>query len=258
VTLPPPNPAIRICVVVPARNEEELIGSCLRALAEQDGVSCEEYEILLVLDVCADGTEARAREVAASHPSLRLHLLDGPGKGSGYARRLGMDAACDRLYAVGRPQALISSTDADTVVAPDWISAQLDAAERGARAIGGRIELGDEGTVPEALLEWHLARGYSRHRKLLSEPVPSGKTEHWQFSGASMALTAAVYREVGGLEPRDALEDEQLEDALRRHGVPIERLLSVRVVTSARLVGRAGQGLAHDLSAAAKSLNVVN
>jgi hypothetical protein len=72
-----------------------------------------------------------------------------------------------------------------------------------------------------------------------------------------MALTATIYRKVGGMEPRDVLEDEQLEDALRRHGVPIERLLSVRVTTSARLVGRAGRGLAHDLSAAARSLNVV-
>ena len=254
--LPPPHPALRVCVVVPARNEEEFVGSCLRALAEQEGVSCEEYEVLLVLDVCADSTEARAREVAASYPSLRLHLLDGPGKGSGHARRLGMDAACDRLHAVGRPHDLISSTDADTVVAPDWASAQLAAAERGARAIGGRIELADDGTVPKALLEWHLARGDLRHERLLSELAPSGTTEHWQFSGASMTLTAAVYREVGGLEPREALEDEQLEDALRRHGVPIERLLSVRVATSARLVGRAGQGLAHDLSAAAKNLKV--
>jgi len=254
----PPNPALRICVVVPARNEEELIGSCLRALAEQEQVSYEEYEILLILDGCADGTETRARDLAASYPALRLYLLDGPGEGSGHARLVGMEIACDRLHAVGRPHVLIPSADADTVVAPDWISAQLAAAERGAGAIGGRIELADDESVPKALLEWHLTRGNSRHRKLLSEPTPSGRMEHWQFSGASMALTAAIYREVGGLEPRNALEDEQLEEALRRHGVPIERLLSVRVVTSARLVGRAGQGLAHDLSAAAKSLNVVD
>ena len=65
-----------------------------------------------------------------------------------------------------------------------------------------------------------------------------------------------VYGKVGGMEPRDALEDERLERALRRHGVPIERLLSVRVATSARLVGRAGQGVAHDLSAAAKTLKL--
>lgn len=256
MTLPPPNPALRICVVVPARNEEELIGSCLRALGGQEGVSYKEYEVLLVLDGCTDGSEACVRDLAASYPALRLYLLDGPGKGSGHARRVGMETACDRLHAVGRPHALISSTDADTIVAPDWISAQLAAAECGARAIGGRIELADDGTVPKALLEWHLTRGNSRYRKLLSEPAPSGKTEHWQFSGASMALTSAVYRKVGGLEPRDALEDEQLERVLREHGIPIERLLSVRVTTSARLVGRAGQGLAHDLSTAAKTLNV--
>jgi hypothetical protein len=71
-----------------------------------------------------------------------------------------------------------------------------------------------------------------------------------------MALTAAIYRKVGGLESRDTLEDEQLELVLRRHGVPVDRLLSVRVETSARLVGRASLGLAHDLSAAAKILNV--
>jgi glucosyl-3-phosphoglycerate synthase len=258
VKLPPPHPALRICVVVPARNEEELIGSCLQALTEQEQVSCEEYEVLLVLDRCTDGTETRARDVAASYPGLRLCFLDGPGTGSGHARRVGMEVACDRLHAVGRPHALISSTDADTVVAPGWISAQLAAAERGAGAIGGRIELADDGSVPKALLEWHLARGDLRHKRLLSEPAPSGRTEHWQFSGASMALTAAIYREVGGMEPRHALEDEQLEHALRRHGVTIERLLSVRVVTSARLLGRAGQGLAHDLSAAAKFLNVVD
>jgi glucosyl-3-phosphoglycerate synthase len=258
MTLPAPDPALRICVVVPARNEEEFVGSCLRALAEQEGVSYEEYEILLVLDGCTDGTEARAREVGASYPSLRLHLLDGPGKGSGHARCVGMEDACDRLHAVGRPHALISSTDADTVVGPDWVAVQLAATERGARAIGGRIELADDGTVPKALLEWHLARGDLRHKRLLSEPAPSGRTEHWQFSGASMALTAAVYRKVGGMEPRHALEDEQLEHALRRHGVPIERLLSVRVATSARLVGRAKQGLARDLSAAAGVLDVAD
>jgi glucosyl-3-phosphoglycerate synthase len=256
MTLPPPNPALRICVVVPARNEEELIGSCLRALAEQDRVSCEEYEILLVLDHCTDDTEARARDVAASYPALRIHFLDGPGKGSGHARRVGMEVACDRLYAVRRPHALISSTDADSVVAPDWISAQLAAADRGARAIGGRIRLAEDGSVPKVLLEWHVSRGHLRQSRLLSDPERSERIEHWQFSGASMALTAAIYRKVGGLESRDTLEDEQLELVLRRHGVPVDRLLSVRVETSARLVGRASLGLAHDLSAAAKILNV--
>jgi glucosyl-3-phosphoglycerate synthase len=251
--LPPPHPALKVSVVVPARNEESLIGSCLAALAEQDGVSPEEYEVLLVLDRCTDATEARAREIADSHSRFGLHLLDGLGKGSGHARRAGMELASARLLGLGRTKGLIASTDADTVVAPDWLAAQLQAVSRGALAIGGRIEL-TEGSLPESVFRWHTKLGRRRHESLLSEPDQLGKTEHWQFSGASLALTAKIYQEIGGLEPRVALEDEHLEDVLRRHNVPIERLLSVRVTTSTRLEGRAKQGLARDLAAAAANL----
>jgi len=241
----PPDPKLRASIVVPAHNEEALIEACLEALANQEGVALEEYEILLVLDRCTDDTEVRARSVAGKYPDLRLHFLEGPGLGSGHARSLGMESACARLLSLGRPGGLVCSTDADTVVAPDWLAAQLDAASRGAVAIGGRIELSNDGSLPENIMRWHAERGRLRHREIVSAP---GRTEHWQFSGASLALTAAVYREVGGLEPRASLEDERLEAVLRDHGVPIDRLLSVRVMTSARLVGRAEKGLAHDLA----------
>ena len=69
-----------------------------------------------------------------------------------------------------------------------------------------------------------------------------------------MTLTAAVYEQVGGLEPLTALEDEHLEEVLRRHNVPIHRLLSVRVTTSPRVVGRATLGLSNDLARTASSL----
>ena len=252
--LPRPHPALKVSVVVPARNEEELVGSCLETLAEQEGISPEEYEVLLVLDRCTDETEARAREIADAHPRFSLRFLDGPGKGSGYARRAGMELACARLLGLGRPDGLIASTDADTVVAPDWLAAQLRAASRGALAIGGRIELAEDSSLPESIFRWHTERGRRRHESLLSEPEQLGKTEHWQFSGASLALTAKTYREIGGLEPRVALEDEHLEHVLRQRHVPIERLLSVRVMTSARLEGRAKQGLARDLAAAVGKL----
>ena len=134
--LPTPHPALKVSVVVPARNEEALVGSCLEALAEQEGVSPEEYEVLLVLDRCTDETEPRAREIADAHPRFRLHFLDGPGKGSGHARRMGMELASARLLGLRRPKGLIASTDADTVVAPDWLAAQLRAVSRGALAVG--------------------------------------------------------------------------------------------------------------------------
>ncbi len=240
-------------MVVPARNEEALIDSCLTALAKQEGISAEEYEVLLVLDRCTDATEARALEVAAQHPVRRLRLLEGPGRGAGHARRVGMEEAYARLMSLGRPDGLIASTDADTVVAPDWLSAQLAAASRGARAIGGRIELRDDGDLAEVVAGWHAEQGRLRQRELLAGLDSADgplRAEHWQFSGASLALTAAAYAEIGGLEPRAALEDEYLERALSRCGIPIERPLSVRVATSARLVGRAKRGLARDLALA--------
>ena len=100
MTLSPPNPALRACVVVPARDEEDLIASCLQALATQEHVAHHAYEVFLILDRCTDETEERAREIGRVHPSLKLHFLDGPGEGSGPARRVGMDAACARLLRV--------------------------------------------------------------------------------------------------------------------------------------------------------------
>ncbi|CAN5694969.1 MAG: glycosyltransferase family 2 protein [Rubrobacteraceae bacterium] len=252
--LPVPDSTLTACVVVPARDEEDLIGPCLEALASQTGVRPLEYEVMLILDHCTDRTEARAREIAVGHPRLRLHLLDGPGAGSGPARRVGMDAACARLLQVGRSEGLIACTDADTIVAPDWLAAQLRAVSQGAKAIGGRIELADDGSLPESVWRRHAEQGRLRHERLLSGPDPRGATQHWQFSGASLTLTAAVYKEIGGLEPLSALEDEGLERVLLEHHIPIERLLSVRVTTSPRLVGRASHGLSSDLARIALSL----
>ncbi|HEX6709621.1 MAG TPA: glycosyltransferase, partial [Rubrobacter sp.] len=164
------------------------------------------------------------------------------------SRRVGMDEACARLLKVGRPEGLIACTDADTVVAADWLATQLLAVSEGARAIGGRIELADDGSLPESVARRHAEHGRLRHERLLSDPRHIGKAEHWQFSGASLALTAEVYREIGGLEPLTALEDEGLERVLCQHHIPIHRLLSVRVTTSPRLQGRVRHGLSSDLA----------
>lgn len=242
-----PHPALEACVVVPARDEEERIGACLTALSEQTNLTPETWEVLLVLDACRDRTLERALAAAAAHPNLALRLLAGPGRGSGGARATGMNAACARLHAVGRPRGLIASTDADTRVAPDWLACQLELASAGARAIGGRIELCqvERDELPAAVLAGHSRQSLGRFRRVV-EQVADGPevTDHWQFSGASMSLTAETYAEVGGLGHSIHSEDEQLERALLDHGVPIERHLGVRVTTSARLDGRATHGLA--------------
>jgi glucosyl-3-phosphoglycerate synthase len=221
---------MRACVVVPAHDEQALIGACMRALAAQDTDA--RFAVILVLDRCGDATEACARE---AFPELIALHVDG---GVGAARRAGMDHALTLLDADG----LIATTDADSEPAPDWLRRQLEAVERGALAIGGRVELGAGHALPPAVI---ARRERDAHRRLVRIDGP-GLREHHQFSGASIGITAATYARVG-FEPREALEDEGFERALRRAGVPIDRLGAVRVTTSGRTRGRAPRGLALDL-----------
>ena len=251
--LSPPDQALRAVVVVPARDEAERIEACLLSLASQQGVPHERYELIVVLDGCLDATREEALAVAAREPTLRLHtvVLAEP-EGVGRARRRGMDLACERLLALGRGAGLIASTDADSVVAPDWLSAQLALARRGAEAIGGLIELDrqEAGRLTAAAVRERDGRAVERLRAVLSLEQQVAIAEHHQFSGASLALTAQAYRSCGGLPVRAALEDEALEQELRARGIAIHRSRSVRVTTSARMGGRAPRGLAQDLARA--------
>src|SRR5262249_25054792 len=148
------------CVVVPARDEEERIGACLAALAAQTGIDPAAYEVLLVLDACTDATEEVAARVAADHPSLRVRALRGRGEGVGGARKRGMELPPRTLLAAGSERGLVATTDADTVVAPDWLRSQLDLVAAGEDAIGGAIDLAGE---PEpALLRRRADRAVRR------------------------------------------------------------------------------------------------
>lgn len=250
MTLPPPHPSLRACVVVPAKDEEELVGRCLHALAGQTGMDSHDYEIILVLDGCRDATRSEALAAAARHPGVELHLLEGAARGVGQARRIGMNAAHTRLGGVGRPHGLIACTDADSVVDSRWLGVQLELVADGATAIGGRIDIlpQDLAQLSRRALDARKRSAERRRRVASSRGTPIA--EHGYFSGASMSVTTTLYGDVGGLEPLVALEDESLERALTERGVQIVRSNSVRVRTSGRVSGRAPRGLAYDLAAA--------
>ena len=264
--LPEPNARLRAAVVVPARDEAERIAACLLALAAQRGITHAEYEAIVVLDGCRDDTLMRVREVSVAEPALQLHVIaTGESRGVGRARRSGMDLACQRLLSVGNGAGLIASTDADSVVAEDWLASQLELAASGAQAIGGHVELhyDDARPIVQQAVDERDRRAVERLRAVLAHeardarkrlrgdgPEPGELAEHHHFSGASLSLTADTYRRCGGLPVRAALEDEALERELRASGVQIHRSRRVRVRTSARVDGRAPRGLSQDLARA--------
>ncbi|MDO8186433.1 glycosyltransferase family A protein [Conexibacter sp. JD483] len=233
------------CVAIPARNERERIGACIEALAAQRAPG--PIEAVLVLDACSDDTGPVASAAAARH-GLRLHVQEGPGAGSGPARRIAMDAAAQRLHEAGVPHGLLATTDADSRVAPDWIARQLVHLARGAGAVAGRIELDpvEAGLLPGHVLTQRAALAEKRLERVRRRDP---QAQHHHFGGASIGLAASTYARVGGLEPRDALEDDAFAERLLRHRIAIARVDDVRVVTSARTHGRATRGLAIDLAA---------
>lgn len=259
-----PADPLRAIVVVPARDEERRVASCLRALAAQEGIDPGAYEVVLVLDHCRDATLQTALATSAKLPHLRLTIRECHQPGAGHARRVGMDYACQRLIAAARPDGLIASTDADSRVATDWLAVQLALADAGAPAIGGRIDLDatEAATLAPSVLEdrarrarTRLARLHQRTSGYRSRPASVDTfarvpCDHHHFSGASFAVTARTYLDVGGLPPRGALEDEALQQALEDAGVAIHRSDRVLVTTSARTNGRASRGLARDLALA--------
>ncbi|MCW3018469.1 MAG: glucosyl-3-phosphoglycerate synthase, partial [Solirubrobacterales bacterium] len=196
-------------------------------------------------------TAAVVSALASRASQVRVHVVELPvSHGVGRARRRGMDLACERLLSVDKRDGLIASTDADSVVADDWLACQLALTTRGASAIGGLIELDrdEAGALARQALIERERRSVERMRAVFEEQPDEGAAEHHQFSGASLALTAETYQRCGGLPVRAALEDEALERELQARGVPIYRSRRVRVRTSARTDGRAPRGLARDLA----------
>ncbi|HEX3803712.1 MAG TPA: glucosyl-3-phosphoglycerate synthase [Solirubrobacteraceae bacterium] len=232
-------------VVIPARDEEARIEGCLRALASQT-LAKERFATVVVLDSCRDRTAEVVTRVAGEL-GLAVTTLAGPGEGAGAARRIGMNAACDQLLSAGVPQGLIACTDADSRPTPDWLDRQLEHVASGARAIAGLIELeADEaGLLPAGVMERRARDAEARLEQVRSvDPA----ADHHHAAGASLAVTAETYREVGGIEPLRALEDAGFAERLAQYQVPLLRPADVRVVTSARADGRVARGLSVDLA----------
>jgi glycosyltransferase involved in cell wall biosynthesis len=237
--------ALRSIVVVPARDEQDQIAACLSALTAQT-VPPEEFEVILVLDACADRTADVALRTTRDS-ALRMTMIDGPGQGAGPARRAGMDLAADRLLAQGCDDGLVACTDADSRPAPDWLARQLAHIDAGVRAVAGLIELDPDesrGLAPDVLRR--REHNAARRLALVREEDPGAGHHH--FAGASIGVTAGVYRAVGGIEPVPALEDAAFAQRLADAGIAVLRADDVRVRTSARADGRAARGLAVDLA----------
>ena len=240
----------RAVVAIPVYNEEERIGACLSALAEQSGLEVDQLGILLFLNNCTDRTVSTVGAEAIPFP-LRVIERTNPQASAGWARRCAMEEAAAWLRSGGRNDGVLLTTDADSRVGADWVAQNLAALDAGASAVAGRLALDadDAARLPAAL----HSRGQreSAYEAMLTEicarldPEPGNPWPcHWSKSGATIAVTLEAYELVGGMPAQPTGEDHAFIDAVSAHDLIVRHDPGIVVITSGRLEGRATGGVA--------------
>lgn len=245
-----PSRPRHLAIALPARNEEAQLPDCLAALdlaaSRHEGM----VSIVAVANNCTDGTVDLLRRTRLRHAELQWHavsLLAGSSH-AGWARRFAFDAAADTL---SDPTDILASTDADTCVAPDWITQMVGHFDEGVEAVAGRAltrRVDRAALGPAAARRLNLLSRYYTALDWLRADLAPVETDPWPRhfyeGGASIALTRNLYSRIGGAPTPPVAEDRALFDAVRAAGGRIRHPLDVRVFTSSRLEGRAPGGMA--------------
>ena len=210
-----------LAVIVPANNEEAVIGHCLRSLTVAAGwpeLEGEAVLLIVVLDTCTDDTALVAAQAGALLISLE-------------ARNVGMARAEGAQLALAMGARWLAFTDADTVVAPDWLHVQM---QLRSDAVCGTVGVSDWGT-------------HGEHVRQHFDATYTDADGHQHIHGANLGVSAQAYQRAGGFEPLACSEDVALVRALQAVGARIAWSAAPRVVTSARSVFRAPGGFGSTL-----------
>ncbi|WP_216856405.1 glycosyltransferase family 2 protein, partial [Acidisphaera sp. S103] len=241
----------RIVAAIPVRDEAARIEPCLIALSNQIRPP---DVVVLMLNNCVDETETIARTLI---PKLRFHLdviaqdLPLHQADAGHARALAMDAAAKRAGASG----VLLTTDADTIVPPDWVTRNLRALHRGADIVCGRaiIDPTEAAMIPAHLhaddaMECELIALLDDLAWILDSEPHDPPPRHTEASGASLAVSVAAFHRAGGIPPIASGEDRAFVRALWMMDAKVRHDPAIQVTVSGRIEGRAPGGMADAIS----------
>jgi cellulose synthase/poly-beta-1,6-N-acetylglucosamine synthase-like glycosyltransferase len=193
-----------LTVVVPAHNEEALIGRCVRSIKSSGGRS---VDLVVIAHNCTDATATEAEAAGA-----RVLVLNDPQKkGKGCALSYGF------AEALAGPSRAVLVIDADSVVSPGLITAVKRRFLAGAQAVQCRYEVGNSEESSRTRLMTLAFQGFNVVR-------PRGR-ERLGLSAGILGNGFALHREVLARIPYGAysvVEDLEYHLALVRAGVRVE------------------------------------
>jgi len=176
----------RVSAIVPARNEEAVIASCMESLAVQKEIA----EILVIDDQSSDRTPEIVRSLSTKYPAVRL--LEATELPSGWVGK-------NNAVWIGAREARgewLLFTDADAVHAPDSAAKALSIAkENGAALVSFSPEQVMETWYEKAVIPYVFARLSSRFRfGDVNDPGNSAAAANGQF----ILIRRDAYDAVGG------------------------------------------------------------
>lgn len=226
-----------LAVVIPARNEQERLPRCLRAVCAAEALlhrlmpGAPPTRIVVVLDSCTDGSRSVVDRWSG------VEVLTRNFGNVGAARAAGVEYA---LTAAGgaRPE-WIASTDADSAVPAEWLVQQMGHAGADTDLLLGVVRPDADELQPSSMNRWlsqyHLRDG------------------HPHVHGANMGVRSDMYQRAGGFPPLAEHEDVALAQRIRLLGGRVVSTAGHPVLTSARLGGRTPGGMAGYLKAMTRS-----
>jgi glycosyltransferase involved in cell wall biosynthesis len=224
-----------VSVLIPARDEEDLLPRCLHSvLAAREAVlpiaTC---DIIVSVDSSTDATFDIARQILASTGTV----IQTSAGVVGVARAAAAQTAL-ALRQHSPSRTWLANTDADCWVPPHWLTDQLHLANTGVQAIAGIVDVDSfaehDPHVPDRFRSTYLLH-------------PDGTHPH--VHGANLGVRADAYISAGGWADLSTAEDHDLWARLAKTRARRLSPSHVHVLTSGRRIGRAPLGFAGALAA---------
>jgi chlorobactene glucosyltransferase len=191
----PPAPPPLVSVIIPARNEEDVLGSCL------DGLLAQSYPSLEILVVDGDSTDGTRAVAQAREP--RVAVLDEPPLPEGW---VGKNWACWNGAQRARGELLLFM-DADVVLDRDAVTTAVEWAQRDRADLvtfAGRIEM--VGAWQKIVLPFYIQMVLTYFR---TPRVNRADSRTAMANGQFLLVRRSAYDGTGG---HPAIRDRVLED----------------------------------------------
>ncbi|MGH7291714.1 MAG: glycosyltransferase, partial [Myxococcota bacterium] len=207
--------APKVCIIVPAHNEQGVVGKLAASLVKQ---TYPNLSVVFALDRCTDGSAAEIREATggADHMEL-LEIRECPPDWAGKVNAIRVAVATSKA---AQAADLLLFTDADTEFDPDCVRAAvalLSSRSLGMLSIMSTLttdrtfeRISQPAAGMELMRQYPLARANAlTHRRAFA-------------NGQFMLFTRAAYEQVGGHEAvkHALLEDIELARLVERRAIP--------------------------------------